>query len=62
MNILDLYLHVIHNYVICLVIFLYFSLCVLFDVMFLISKHLKSIQKTSGLSKSKLQLLGWLNH
>jgi hypothetical protein len=22
----------------------------------------KSIQKTSGLSKSKLQLLGWLNH
>jgi hypothetical protein len=59
MNILDLYF-IIHNYVICLVIFLYFSLCVLFDVMFLISKHLKSIQKTSGLSK--LQLLGWLNH
>jgi hypothetical protein len=24
--------------------------------------NLKSIQKTSGLSKSKLQLLGWLNH
>jgi hypothetical protein len=22
----------------------------------------KSIQKTSGLSKSKLELLGWLNH
>jgi hypothetical protein len=24
--------------------------------------YVKSIQKTFGLSKSKLQLLGWLNH
>jgi hypothetical protein len=27
-----------------------------------ISNDLKSIQKTFGLSKSKLQLLGWLNY
>jgi hypothetical protein len=26
-----------------------------------LSSSIKSIQKTSGLSKSKLQLLGWLN-
>jgi hypothetical protein len=25
-------------------------------------QYIKSIQKTFGLSKSKLQLLGWLNH
>jgi hypothetical protein len=27
-----------------------------------INMNIKSIKKTSGLSKSKLQLLGWLNH